>query len=288
MNKKRKYLALCLPAVLLMVLFIAVPLVNGIKISFYKWNGYSQNMRWVGFQYYGEMLKDKYFWFSLRNTMIYGFGSTFLQNVCGLAIAIFLNSRFKGRNGVRAIVYLPIMISAFLMGKILYFFIQKEGGVFNEMLMACGLEPVYWMRTGLSAVAVVTLANSWQYLGLCMIIYLAGLQGVPAMYGEAAELDGASRFQRFHHITLPLLIPAITTAVVTNLIGGFKQFDVVAAMSKGGPNRGSMSLAYYISSLYFNDEKAGYSAAVGVAMFFLIMLVTFPVNACLRKKEVEY
>ena len=89
-------------------------------------------------------------------------------------------------------------------------------------------------------------------------------------------------------ITLPLLIPSITTAVVTNLIGGFKLFDAIVAMSNGGPNRKSMSLSFYISQLYFNDEKAGYASAVGIMTFFIIMIVALPVNAYLRKKEVEY
>ena len=125
-------------------------------------------------------------------------------------------------------------------------------------------------------------------MGLCMIIYLAGLQSIPMMYKEAARLDGANRIKEFLNVTVPLLIPSITTAVVTNLIGGFKLYDVIAAMSGGGPNRKSMSLSYLIQVLYFNDEKAGYASAVGIMTFFIIMIVALPVNAYLRKKEVEY
>ena len=121
-----------------------------------------------------------------------------------------------------------------------------------------------------------------------MIIYLAGLQNIPAMYREAARLDGAGKVKEFFTVTLPLLIPSITTAVVTNLIGGFKLYDVIAAMSGGGPNRKSMSLSYYIQVLYFNDEKAGYASAVGIVTFLLIMLISVPINSWLRKKEVEY
>ena len=222
------------------------------------------------------------------NTLIYGFGSTLLQNVAGLAAAIFLNKKFKGRNAVRVILYMPIMISGFIMGQILYFFIQADGGVFNEILAAIGLPEVYWMETGLSSTIVITLANSWQYMGLCMLIYLAGLQNIPAMYKEAARLDGATTWKEFRYVTLPLLIPSITTAVVTNLIGGFKLFDQIVAMSNGGPNRKSMSLAFYISLLYFNDEKAGYASAVGIVTFLLILIITVPINALLKKKEVEY
>lgn len=288
--KKRKwiYLSLTIPALALMILFIAAPLVNAVRISFFKWNGHSQNMRWYGLKNFVNLFTDNLFWRATLNTMIYGFGSTFFQNVCGLAAALFLNNKFKGRNGVRVILYMPIMISAFIMGQILYYFVQAEGGVFNELLGIIGISPIYWMKTGLSSTLMIMLANSWQYMGLCMIIYLAGLQNIPSMYKEAARLDGAGKMKEFIYVTLPLLIPSITTAVVTNLIGGFKLFDAIVAMSNGGPNRKSMSLSFYISQLYFNDEKAGYASAVGIMTFFIIMIIALPVNAYLRKKEVEY
>lgn len=139
-----------------------------------------------------NLFKDDLFWRSTLNTFIYGFGSTLVQNVGGLAAALFLNNKFKGRNGVRVILYMPIMISAFIMGQILYYFVQAEGGVFNELLGLIGIPAVYWMKTGLSSTLMITLANSWQYMGLCMIIYLAGLQNIPSMYKEAAKLDGAN------------------------------------------------------------------------------------------------
>lgn len=288
--KKRKmmYLALTIPAIILMLWFIGIPLLNGIRLSFYKWNGYSQKMKFIGIENFIDMFDDKVFWTSTRNTLIYGFGSTILQNIFGLSAALFLNKLFKGRNGVRVILYMPIMISGFIMGQILRFFVDLENGVFNEMLGWIGVDPVYWMETGLTSALVITFANSWQYMGLCMLIYLAGLQNIPTMYKEAARLDGASRWGEFMHVTLPLLIPSITTAVITNLIGGFKMYEVIVAMSTGGPNRGSLSLSYYIQLLYFADEKAGYASAIGIFMFFFIMIITLPINAWLRKREVEY
>lgn len=282
------YLALTIPAIILMLWFIGIPLLNGIRLSFYKWNGYSQKMKFIGIENFIDMFDDKVFWTSTRNTLIYGFGSTILQNIFGLSAALFLNKVFKGRNGVRVILYMPIMISGFIMGQILRFFVDMENGVFNEMLGWIGIDPVYWMETGLSSALAITFANSWQYMGLCMLIYLAGLQNIPTMYKEAARLDGASRWGEFMHVTLPLLIPSITTAVITNLIGGFKMYEVIVAMSTGGPNRGSLSLSYYIQLLYFADEKAGYASAIGIFMFFFIMIITLPINAWLRKREVEY
>jgi len=288
--KKRKYTYLCLtiPAAILIIWFIFIPLLNAANLSFFRWNGYSQNKKWINIENFTKAFSDKMFWRCLVNTLIYGFGSCALQNLCGLFAALFLNKKFMGRNAVRVVLYMPIMISAFIMGQIMYYFFQFDGGVFNEVLNLFGVSDVYWMKNGWTAVILITFVNSWQYMGLCMIIYLAGLQNIPAMYREAARLDGANKFYEFIHITLPLLIPAITTAVVTNLIGGFKMFDVIVSMTGGGPSKQSMSLSYYISTLYFTDERAGYASAIGVILFALIIVITLPVNAWLRKKEVEY
>lgn len=287
-RRKRMYIYITIPALALMALFIAAPLVNAVRISFFKWNGYSQHMRFKGLENYADVFTDKLFWRSLGNTMIYGFGSTLLQNVAGLLSALFLNRHFQGRNAVRTILYMPIMISAFIMGEILYYFVALDGGVFNEIIGIFGIEPVYWMHSGLSSTIMIMLINSWQYMGLCMIIYLAGLQNIPSMYIEAAKLDGASKHQMFWHVTFPLLIPAVTTAVVTNLIGGFKLFDPIVPLSNGGPNRQSMSLAFYINLLYFNDEKAGVASALGIVTFLVIMAISIPVNKFLQSREVEY
>lgn len=287
-KSKRAYILLTIPAIVMVIAFIAFPLINGILTSFYKWNGYSQTRRFIGLNNYVSAFKDTYFWRSLINTLIYGFGSTLLQNVFGLLIALLVNQRFRGRNAVRTIVYMPIMISGFIMGLILYYCVQLDGGVWNDLLALIGAGPIYWMKTGARATAIITLVNSWQYLGLCMIIYLAGLQNIPKMYLEAAQIDGVSKIGEFFHITLPLLMPSVTTAVITNLIGGFKLYDVIVSLSGGGPNRKSLSLSYYIQLLYFNDEKAGYAAAIGVLLFFIIFIISWPINQFLKKKEVEY
>lgn len=288
LKRNRKLMMMALPALLMLVVFIVFPLVNAIRLSLFKWNGYSQRMSFLGLGNYADIFTDSLFYRSLGNTLIYGFGSTLLQNVFGLILALYLNMKFRGRNIIRVVVYLPIMVAQFIMGQIMYYFVQYQGGVLNEILSMFGAEPVYWMSSGIAAVILITLVNSWQYVGLCMVVYLAGLQGIPDMYREAARLDGVSRLQEFRHITLPLLVPSITTAVVINLINGLKMYDMIVSMSSGGPNRGSLSLSYYIQLLYFNDEKAGYAAALGVVTIVVIMILTLPINRFLKKREVEY
>ena len=205
MNKRKHVLfLLTVPAMLMVLLFIAVPLVNAVRISFFKWNGYSQSMKWIGLNNYTKIFSDRWFGISFWNTMLYGFGSTLLQNILGLLAALYVNKNFRGRNAMRVIMYMPIMISAFLMGKIMYFFFQYDGGVFNEMLSLLQLNPVFWTESGTSSAIIITLVNSWQYMGICMLIYLSGLQGVPIAYREAARLDGANAWQEFHSRGIPV------------------------------------------------------------------------------------
>ena len=286
-RRKRILLSLSIPAFLL-IMFMIVPLGNALRVSFFKWNGYSQKMKFIGLENYISLFSDKVFWRSTVNTFVYGFGSTLLQNIMGLAAAIFVNKQFKGRNFVRLILYMPIMISGVIMGAIQYYIFNYENGVLNNLLNLFGINNIYWMETGPRAVLIITLINSWQAMGFCMLIYLAGLQNIPKMYQEAALLDGANKWQIFFKVNIPLLMPAITTAVITNLIGGFKLYDIIVTLTNGGPNRKSLSLSYYISLLYFSDEKAGYSSAVGISLFIIIFVVAVPINRYLRSKEVEY
>lgn len=279
---------LYIPAVLLMACFVLYPLARGIYISFFKWNGYSQNMTFIGLKNYLSLLSDKYFKASFWNTMLYGFGSALLQNVFGLALALFLNSKFKIRNAVRTIIYLPVMISGLLMGYIMYFFFQLNHGVINEIFQYLGKDAINWLADGTRGKIIITLVNSWQYVGIAMIVYLAGLQNIPSMYYEAATLDGGNKWQIFRHVTLPLLTPAMSTAVIQNVIGGLKLNDVIISLTKGGPTLKTHSLSTYISYMYFDSEKAGYASAVGAFLFVFIFIISTFLTRYFRKREVQY
>ena len=279
---------LYIPAVLLMACFVLYPLARGIYISFFKWNGYSQNMTFIGLKNYLSLLSDKYFKSSFWNTMLYGFGSALLQNVFGLALALFLNSKFKIRNAVRTIIYLPVMISGLLMGYIMYFFFQLNHGVINEIFQYLGKDAINWLADGTRGKIIITLVNSWQYVGIAMIVYLAGLQNIPSMYYEAATLDGGNKWQIFRHVTLPLLTPAMSTAVIQNVIGGLKLNDVIISLTKGGPTLKTHSLSTYISYMYFDSEKAGYASAGGVFLFVFIFIISTFLTRYFRKREVQY
>ena len=287
-NKRKKRLNwFYVPAVILMLAFIAYPLFNAVYLSFFNWNGYSVNKEFIGVQNYVSMFEDKVFLSSLRNTLIYGFGCTIFQQVIGLTLALFLNTKFKGRGIIRTVIYMPAMVSGLVMGYIMYFFFQYNGGVINDIMGFLGLSGYDWLGNGSSAIAVIVFINTWQFVGVSMVIYLAGIQGVSQSYIEAATVDGANAWERFRFIILPLLIPALSSSVIYNLIGGLKLYDVIIALTDGGPAKKTHSLATYIANRYFDAERAGYAAAIGVFSFVMIMIISMIVNGFFRRKEVE-
>lgn len=286
MKRQKRFNYFYIPAMILVLFFVAYPFVNALIISFHKWNGYSTSKTFVGLDNYIRMFtEDKTFFRTLCNTMVYGFGSTLIDCVLGLFLAIFLNMKFPGRNFVRTVIYLPVLISNLIMGYVMYFIFQYDHGALNEILNAFGVNSVDLLASRTSAVLIITLVNAWQFVGNSMIIFLAGLQGIPEYYYEAAEMDGATIWQQFKNITWPLLLPSTASAVVLNLIGGLKLYELIIALTGGGPAKGSHSLSTFIANEYFSSEKAGYAAAVGIFSFLFIMIVANVANGYFRRKE---
>ena len=276
-----------IPALLLFAIFIYYPVIQGIQISFTNWNGYSPHYSFVGLENYQYMFTDMRTYKVIINTLIYGLGSTLFQNILGLAYAVFLNTNLEGRGIVRTIVYFPVIVAPIIMGYVFYFIFQYNGGALNDILLALGKEPIDWLGNGPRAVWLITLVNTFQYMGVSMVIYLAGLQAIPKEYLEAAEIDGASGSYKFFHITLPLLMPAITVSIVLNIIEGLKLFDVIISMTNGGPGYASHSLSTMMSDLFFAGQNAGFASALGNLMFVIISLFGISSLRFLRKKEVD-
>jgi raffinose/stachyose/melibiose transport system permease protein len=276
-----------IPALLLFGIFIYYPVIQGIQISFTNWNGYSPHYSFVGLENYQYMFTDMRTYKVILNTLIYGLGSTLFQNILGLAYAVFLNTNLKGRGIVRTIVYFPVIVAPIIMGYVFYFIFQYDGGALNDILLALGKERIDWLGNGPRAVWLITLVNTFQYMGVSMVIYLAGLQAIPKEYLEAAEIDGASGFYKFFHITLPLLMPAITVSIVLNIIEGLKLFDVIISMTNGGPGYASHSLSTMMSDLFFAGQNAGFASALGNLMFVIISFFGISSLRFLRRKEVD-
>lgn len=276
-----------IPAVILFLAFVIYPFIQGIRLSFTNWNGYSQTMKFVGIKNYTRLFQDANVKTALVNTLIYGVMSTVIQNIFGLGYALFLNTKFKGRSIVRTIIYMPVMIAPLIMGYIMYFFFQYDGGAVNDILTALHMEPVDLLVHSGTAIRIIVLVNSLQFVGVAMVIYLAGLQNVPTMYYEAAMIDGATFWERFKHITIPLLMPAISSSTILNLIGGLKLFDLVMALTSGGPGFSTHSLSTLVTNQYFSAQSAGYASAIGIFSFLLIMIISNVVMGYFDKKEVD-
>lgn len=271
------------PALILVAVFSVYPLFSGFALSLTNWDGLNPEKTFVGLGNYVTMLHDANFRTILINTLIYGVGSTIIQQVLGLALALLLNSKIKGRNALRAIIYLPALVSAVIMGTMYYLIFQYQQGALNTILSAFGLQKVVWFNNPTTAVAIILLVNSFQFCGTSMIIYLAGLQGMDQSVMEAASLDGATGWTKFWNITMPMLMPAFSTSVVLNLIGGLKLFDVIKVLTGGGPGYSTHSISTYISSVYFDNQNAGYASAIGVVLFIIIAVVTSLMNKGLDK-----
>lgn len=278
---------LYVPALLLFAVFLVYPLLSGVQLSFTNWNGFSADRAFVGFDNYLRLWGDANFRVALLNTAIYGIGSTAIQQVLGLLLALALDRPSRTRRFIRAIVYLPVLISPVIMGLMYHLVLQYNNGALNDLVVALGGTRTAWLSDSAAAVTIIVIVNSLQFVGISMIIYLAGLQAIPTEFYEASGLDGAGPVRQFWSITVPMLQPAFLTSVVLNLIGGLKLFDIIMVLTKGGPGYSSNSVSTLISITYFNEQSAGYAAAMGVVLFLLIAVVTLATTTLLNRRRLD-
>jgi raffinose/stachyose/melibiose transport system permease protein len=286
MSKKSSMNLFYLPALILFFIFVLYPFIDGARISFTDWIGRVPDYSYVGFSNYERFFNDKVIKDVFFNTVIYGFGSTIFQQVTGLSMALYLNGKFRGRGLIRTVAYLPVMIAPLIMGYILFYMLQFRNGALNDIMKLFGAKPLDWLAKPTRTVTIITIVNTLQYMGVSMVIYLAGLQNIPAMYYEAASIDGVDKWGQFRYITIPLLMPAISSSVIINLIGGLKLFDIIRALTPPSPSTGAHSFSTYLTYQYFNVEAAGYSAAIGVFTFLFILLVSLIVMKFFDRLEV--
>ena len=280
------YIKFVFPMLILYILFFILPLFQTIGYSFTDYNGINPKKEFTGLTNYFDVFQDKWFYNSMAFTGKSVLLMILLANVLGFLLALALNTKIRSRNILRAIVFCPFVFNNVTVGFIWQFLL---GRFMTDLYPLTGWKVfnIGWLSDNSLVLYSVVFVKLWQSIGYFMVIYLAGLQNVPQMYLEAAEIDGANSWQRFRHITFPLLLPSIASAVVLNLIGGLKLYDVIVALSGGGPGFTTHSLASYISNQYFKAQNAGYSAAVGIFTFFFIMIVANIFTRYFNKKEVE-
>ena len=284
-NKIDKSQFLSLPAAILYGVFFVYPLLCGVGMSFTDWDGMGK-ASFIGFRNFVKFFHDARAIHDIRTTVLFALGSAILLNVVGLLYALLMNTEFRGKSIARVIIYLPAIISPLIMGYIWYFLLQPGRGYLFHVFQQLGLPDLIgnWMGSYSSAIRVLILVNVWQFAGMTMIIYLAGLQSIPAELIEAARIDGATGWQLFRTVTMPLLIPAIRINVVTNIIGSLSVFDVIMSLTEGGPGYATESLSIYIMRMCYGS-KTGYSTAVAMILFLFILVPVLIALKLTRQKD---
>jgi raffinose/stachyose/melibiose transport system permease protein len=263
---------MAIPAFALFSVFFLYPLLKGIGMSLTDWDGISK-ANFIGLDNFKEFFGDTRAINDIKTTLLFALGSAPLLNIVGLIYALLMDSKIKGKGIARMVIYLPAVISPLIMGYIWYLLLQPGRGFIFHVLDNVGKGSWFgnWLGSYSTAMLVLVLVNVWQYAGMTMVIYLAGLQAIPGELYEAAKMDGASSLGRFRFITIPLLIPSIRINVVTNIIGSLSVFDIVMSLTGGGPGYATESLSIYIMRMCYGS-KTGYSTAVAIIMFFIILV----------------
>lgn len=261
------------PSAIPLVAFVFYPMVQAAWISLHQWNLLSP-MRWVGLDNYAELLSDPDTRAVFGHTLFYVLGELPLVFVGGLALALALNVRLRGRTLLRGVYFLPVVTSWIVVALVWRWLLNPAVGVVNHLLGLVGIDGPGWWTDPRWAMPSIILASAWKDLGFVMVILLAGLQSVPEDVREAALIDGAGPWRRLFSITLPLLSPSIFFVVVISLINGFQVFDQVYAMTGGGPAGASEVVVQRVYDLTFRYSQAGSASALSWLLFAVVLAVT--------------
>ncbi len=261
------------PNLVLLGLFVLVPLVGTVVISLQKTDGFGSGT-FVGADNYLRLVGDPLFWRSAANTVLFTLLVTPISMGLGLLAAVLLNSVLPARPALRSAVIVPMAISGVataLMGLLIF---DENSGLINLLLRSVGLPGVSWQSGGAAAFASVVLVTLWWRVGFNMLIYLAGLQGVSPDVYEAGRLDGASTWQLFRHLTVPLVGPSSFFLLIMNVIYSFQVFDLVFVMTGGGPENATSVLVTYAYDNGFVTRDQGYAAAIGLVLLLIMLAFT--------------
>lgn len=278
-----------IPALAIFITFTYVPLLMTLKYSFTDWDGFGKNYNFVGIDNFILMFKEPDIMQSFRNTMYLAVFSIIIGTILQLGLALILYDKFAGKGFVRAIFYMTCIISPVIVSMTWVGFFQYTG-VINEFLRFLHLESLTfdWLGDIRSVKPVLVFINAWQWVGYGMVIYLTGLNSIPVDVYESGMLDGATGFKKFHFITLPLLMPAVTVNAFVSITGALRMFDLPFVMTSGGPINASKTISMSIYENAFSYERFGYASSIGLVFFVFIAIVTISQLRITRKLEVEY
>ncbi len=277
------------PAFILFTVFIIVPTLSSFYYSFTSWDGINPEIKFNGFNNYIEIFTSARFGNALKNTALLTAVISISENLLALGLAMLVDNVCRAKNLFRAVFYVPVILSGIVSGFIWKIMYSYNFGPINKLLDMIGLDALKqdWLGNSSIAIWAVALTMVWKMAGYYMIIYLASLQGVPQDIQEASMIDGATPWQRFRHITLPLISGSFTICFTLSLINGLKIFDQIAVMTDGGPGFATETIVYLLYKSGFGEGRQGYGTAVGVVLLFIILILNSIQSTILRKREVQ-
>ncbi len=256
-------------------IFTLIPMVFAIALAFCDWDGVHA-VEFIGLQNFIDLLDDDTFKASFVNTIVYTVGTVPLTLVCSLGLAVLLNQKVKFRNFFRTVSFFPYVASLVAVAAVWNMIFSPSMGPVNQVLASLGVENLpRWAAGKETAMITVILFSVWKNMGYYMVIYLAGLQGTNLELNEAAELDGANKWQIFWHVVLPQLRPTTFFVIIMLTISSFKVYDQMYMITQGGPGNATMTLVYDIYNVAFvNTPRYGYASAISMVLFVLVLIVT--------------
>ena len=277
------------PAFLFFTLFIIVPTAASVYYSFTSWDGLNPVVKFVGLANYKEIFTSARFRNALTNTFILTVFISILENAFALLLALLVDNIRWGKNFFRSAFYIPVLISGIVSGFIWKIMYNYNFGAINSMLTAMGMGDLKqdWLGNPSLTLLMVGVVLVWKGAGYYMIIYLASLQSVPTDVVEAAAIDGASPWQRFKAITIPLISGAFTINFTLSLINGLKVFDQISVMTDGGPGFTTETIVYLLYKVGFNEGRQGFGTAVGIVLLFIIIILNGIQQKFLKSREVQ-
>jgi raffinose/stachyose/melibiose transport system permease protein len=276
------------PAVILYTVLFVVPVVLGLAYSMTNWNSMSDTVKFVGLKNFREIFSvGSPYLKNLSITLIFTVFTLIVKEGCGLGLAVLVNSGIRSKSALRAVFFLPQTLSPLIIG-IVFISVLSPGGVVNAFLRLIGLDGLTkaWLVDPKFVLGATILVESWRMIGWNMVILLAGLQAIPLDYYEAAALDGASFRGQFRNITIPLLVPSLTITAVLNIIHGLKTFDLIFALTGGGP--GHLTELLNVAVFHeFSMGRYGMATALGVVVFAITAAIAVAIKNAMMRNVVE-
>jgi raffinose/stachyose/melibiose transport system permease protein len=275
------------PAVLIYSVIVIYPMLYSAYLSLFRWDGISPTKVFVGLENYVILFtQNDVFWIALKNNAIWLVAALLLPTSIGLGLALLLNTRFRGSHIFRSIFYFPAVLSLAVVGLIWTWIYQPDLGLLNQMLVALGLKAFTrnWLSDPQIAIYPVIVAATWNAVGLPMLLYLAGLQTIPEELHEAAKVEGAGPIRRFLYVTFPLLRETTLIVLAITAINALKAYDIVYAMTNGGPANKTQLLSTWMYFLTYNYNQVGLGTAIAVVLFLLTMIFAIPYIRFMTRK----